>query len=611
VEALLAAKAGVNRKSLLEKAAIQGNLDILGLLFDAGMDPNAYTFPILHNPAAVPLIDALISSSPEIQLENQDPIPLLTMLIERGARPSEDSIRSRFPNVNPRYRELMLRRFVYPELSSRPAITAILPRLNVYDRENELARKEGEASPPPFASFYDKLATLLNTMPNGISSLQSATIMRLRKDGSYLEIPVNLTKSELPPVLEWGDVIEFDDDQRSTRSNEEVSWLYHRHLSASVSIGIGGEKKIYRMLGKRLIYDVTSNEIPWCDAGELVDLLWNTPFSKFDELSDAGITISVTRKDWPVLRMAYPSAEASKFPLQDGDELNLELPPDMEARFKERRKQVVELCAPGFPYRSFFPAYVRQDQDLPPVPCLPTLAQLLVEAYGGKDAIDPRYFSGDEIRSLGILMGRLQSRSMPVLPYPDLGQIGIRRLREDGTEEVLAIDWSKAIAEVNAGQPAEECKKLDILLQAGDVVELRVRKDRPAGDWRGFSPQEELLLSKMLEGKIQLVDAQGNISLQPLAYKAPIYIETAAGWLPMQPPAGSQSMKARTVLSGDRPLDSLQITRGGETSAALSSDSVFLRDGDVVRVSSGQPGQPIQRQPRPRPSPPVPRPGNQ
>lgn len=611
VELLLAAKAETNRKILLKKAILEGNPQVLALLLDAGLDPNASTFPILYAPAEVPVVDWLVSPNPDGRDSGADVRPVLELLLDRGAKPSPEQIRTRFKDAQPRFATLLLRRFVYSELSSRPAITGILQRANWFEREKELATKEGDASPPQFASFYGKLSDILQSNSNAMPSLLAATVLRHQEGGGFREIPVDLTKDEQLPDLEWGDIIEFKDSSQQQRNSQEISWLYRKHLSASVSIEIGGVKSTYRMEGKRLAYDVTKDVIPWATAGQLVDLLWNTPLGQ-DELASGGVTVSVKRKDWPVLRMAFPSAEATRFALRSGDELALEVPAEVQGRINDCRKKVVEITAPRFPYRIYFPSGYETEEPEPPAATFPTLAQAIAEIYGGKSAINTNTFRGNENATLGYLAYQNQAiDSFAVLPYPDLGQISIRRLLENGTEETLKVDWSKAIAEVKAEQAAGELKKLDVALRAGDIVELAVRKDRPAGDWRGFSQQEELLLSKMLEGKIQFIDTNNRISLQPLAFKSPAYLETSAGWLPTLPPGGSPSMRASALLRENRNANgNLVVTRDGVESPGLYDGFVFLRDGDVVRAVSSLPGQFMPAQPgqpqRQHPSPPSP-----
>lgn len=590
VELLLAAKADVKREKLLMKVAQGGNTEILALLLDAGLDPNAYTYPNPNGSGEVPVIDALVTRFRQPQSINArqvSMVPVLELLLDRGAKPSPAMISSRFSQVDSQFIGLLVRRFIYADLSARAAITAIFPRQGNYNPDLVLAEKVGESVPPQFASFHGKLVAAYNNS-NEITALLKATILRRQEGGSYKEIPVDVAQDAPLPALEWGDIIEFGQTQGglSTSDTGRIYWLYRRHLSAAVSVEIGGEKKRYRLEGKRLAFDVTRDEVPWSTAGQLVSRLWSTPLDEND-LKGTGVAIVVGRKDWPPLRMPYPSEEASKFSLQEGDELKLEIPAEVETKIRESRKNHVAVRAPGHPYQIFFPP--SRVEGAPPVepPLLPTLAQLLAEIYGGSRA----EVEAESVKDPKILGNLATYQDFPisysVLPYPDFGKIRIVRLREDGTEETLSLDWLAAIAAVKADSAAEEFKKLDVVLQAGDIVELQMKKDRPAEEWHGFSPQEELLLAKMLEGKVQRIDEDGRISLVPLTYKAPVYVNTEAGYLPTLPAGGSPSMRLTRVMRGIRSNQEwVDITRGAATSSSLPKWEIFLRDGDVVRENS-------------------------
>jgi hypothetical protein len=187
-----------------------------------------------------------------------------------------------------------------------------------------------------------------------------------------------------------------------------------------------------------------------------------------------------------------------------------------------------------------------------------------------------------------------------ILPYPDFSDIRI--VRQDGT---VKVSWSPLIEAADQSSP-EAIKKADHELQAGDVIELRVRADRPVGDWKGFSPKEEQFLAKALQGRIQFTGAHATVSLEQINYKAPRYAETQAGWLPISPEVGSPGVKASEILKHEGISGSLiDVTRAGTTRERQSPSAVFLGDGDVVKISSGQPRQPMGTQPIP-----VPRPGS-
>lgn len=318
-----------------------------------------------------------------------------------------------------------------------------------------------------------------------------------------------------------------------------------------------------------------------------------------------GMLVTVKRKDWPDLRLPYPSEEADRFMPRDGDQLSLTVPENVRVALEAKRKTGISVVAPGLPYQHHFAlGYKVRREARVAIP--PTLAQIIAEIYGGI-AINRRWADIGTPAFLGSLIptpGGSTSPSAPtpwtagILPYPDFSDIRI--VRQDG---IVKVDWSPLIEAADQSS-AEEIKKADHELQAGDVIELRVRADRPAGDWKGFSPKEEQFLAKALQGRVQFTGADATVSLEQINYKAPRYAETRAGWLPISPEVGSPGVKASDVLKHKGISGSLiDITRAGTTRERQSPSAVFLGDGDVVKISAGQPRQPVGTQPIPDPRP--------
>jgi len=597
---LIAAGAEANRREALQAALDHQDAEMLETLLKAGLDPKGFSLPHNANLKDDTVFGYLASR------QGGSTERILDLLIQHGAKPDQAWMESRFFGAPVEMRRILNRKFIYSSLAERPAITAIFNGGGMAGVQAELVGQEGDSEPPPFASLYHRIQETANQGNNGMAS-ETATIARRKEGGGFEEIPVDLKNDSPPPALRWGDIIEFPQPNNgSGRSynSSEVYWMYRSKLTLPVSVEIGGTKKSFVMDGSRLVFDVTSDRLPWGSAGQVIDLLWPTPLTP-DELSGKGIVISVARKNWPRLRLDYPSPESGKFELQAGDELKLEVPAATEAAIAESRKKGVTVRAPGHPYLMYFTAVPNPgagDNPTTAAPMIPTLSQLLAEIYGGAGAVVPWYLnSGDA--GLGALSSNESDlwQKFTVLPFPDFSAIRILRPREDGGDEEINVDWSKAIEAITDQSDSGEVKKSDVVLKAGDIVELRVRKNRPAGDWRGFSPKEELLLAKMMQGQFQHSDGEGRITLQQLTYKAPIYRETKAGWLPTTPPGGSASMTFADVLK--RPNNQgtptfANLTRGDEAFHNLPNKNVFLRDGDVVNdATSGFPPRPGFRQP--------------
>lgn len=602
IEHLIAAGANANRQDALGEALKLNDPDVLEMLLKAGLTPAA--FPMSH---AATLDDDTVFGH-LADRKNLDP-RIFGLLVKHGAKPSEAWLGRRFFGASAEMYRLLNREFIYSSLAAEPAITAIFGGVNIDKVQTELARQQGGSEPPSFASFYNKIHETLASQGGNRIVPMKARIVRHKEGGGFQEIPLDVGSDAPLPGLQWGDIIEFPQqspDQPGNRSSSyESYWKYRSKLAVPISVEIAGQKKDYLLDGKRLVFDVTSNRLPLSTAGEVADLLWPTPLTR-SQLPGGGVVISVARKDWPLLRLNYQSNEARNLQLQAGDELKIEIPAEVETAIAEARKKGVTVRAPGFPYLTYFNSTPNTEGAVPAAPMIPTLSQLLAEIYGGDAAVDPAYFSAGDDNALGAIRSDDSDslRRFAVLPFPDFGAIHILRLREDGSEEEIQVDWSKAIETIADHSKPEEARKADIPLKAGDIVELRVRKDRPEGEWKGFSPKEELLLAKMMAGQFQLSEKDGQITLQQLNYKAPLYRETEGGWLPTMPPGGTSSMKASAIVKipagpgQPSSYDGVNVSRGELQFNYLPRLSVFLRNGDVLDTSGWgyrpRPRQPVQ-----------------
>ena len=600
---LLAGGADPKQPDVLFSLIRAGDEEMLKLFLDAGADPNARVKDELGQEET--LLNSLLGygySDPDKKRR------LFEILLSHGAKPSETWIANGFSGAPEDIRKLLYRRFVYPEWAKLPQVTGC----NL-ERSIKLAEKTGDVAPANLAALH--AAARMEIVSRNLikEAPQAANVIRFKEDGSFSETFVDFTKDETLPPLAWGDVVEFTSPPGGNVSATAFAWHMRRYLSATVTVEVAGEKKAITLRGNRLVFDVTDDELPWSTAGQLMDLYWQTGVPK-DDLAGKGAVITVTRKNWPELRLDLPSEEAQRFEVQTGDHLTLTVPPSLEKSVEDERKTGVTVTAPGFPYMRFFRGVQKEDAEkktLPPL--LPTLAQVLAELYGGESAIDrpEKAMPAGDAGFLGTLIPfSLTNNSsnagiwgITVLPYPDLGDLRIQRRNEDGTLSTIKVDWSAMIG-ASESISAEEVKKADVTLLPGDVVELRVRANRPNQEWLGFSPKEESFLAKALQGTFQMIDPQAAVSLQQINYKAPAYLETPAGWLPTTPEAGVASVTGDRVLGRQSPGSAITINRDGIDYGPFNRESAFLRDGDVVKFV--QRNSPAVRPRTPRLQPPVP-----
>lgn len=197
---------------------------------------------------------------------------------------------------------------------------------------------------------------------------------------------------------------------------------------------------------------------------------------------------------------------------------------------------------------------------------------------------------------------------LSLLPHPDYSRLRIRRLLEDGSEKLIEVDLTAAITAAGPEVTPEIARAADIVLQAGDIVEIPQQADQSSQAWKGALPEEAAFFSKALSCRVQVNGQNNDIALREIQYQVPRFVETSGGWIPLPPEQGVASLRASDAFNLGN--NEVRITRKGAGSDSLPASSVFLREGDVVQMLSGPPGvvapRPAQRQPRPMVVPPPP-----
>jgi hypothetical protein len=293
----------------------------------------------------------------------------------------------------------------------------------------------------------------------------------------------------------------------------------------------------------------------------------------------------ISRKDWPDIRLSYGSNEAAKFRLEPGDRLKLEISTESLEDLAKVRPQFVTLKVEDHPFAKLF---AESAYGKPLEASIPTLIQALVDTQV-PSVSGWRTFAEHKTVDLVELHGVNAFYQFTLLPHPDLANIRIRRLQEDGSEKVMEVDLTKVIAASTEQTTVEEARNADVRLQAGDVVEISLLKDQLGEPWKGFNAKEEAFFAKALDGRVQVTDAKSDITVRDLLYKAPRFVETEIGWVPLPPESGVPTVRGSWLTQGGF----MEVNRGQVQSGDISSFWIFLRDGDEVRT------QPVP-QPRPR-----------
>ncbi|MGL5017474.1 MAG: tetratricopeptide repeat protein [Luteolibacter sp.] len=532
-------------------------------------------------------------------------IECLKLLLAAGASPPEGSwLKSGFNDVKPKIQRYLTEQFIIPNLIGGSDITLAADTGGGINPIKLATRQDGGEVPD--------LASWLWTNQSRISFIRSTSdtsnykwsIRRKGADGMVSILEFDFHGSAPFPQLQWGDLVEFELMNRGRNIEyargftPEMHWSLRKRISFSVTAEIEGKSREIKVRGDRVIFDPTLNEVPLCDAQTLVQWLWPQPAQGETHRT----TILATRKGWPEVRLAYGSQEANKFELQAGDHLKLLVPSETREALAKLRRSTVALTVPGLPFRRDFGAL---SDGVLLAGSLPTLVQAITDVqvpdrnlwrdWAGHTALG----LSDLINSVGIFS------NFTLLPHPDLGRIHIRRLQEDGSEKVIHVDLAKAISQASPDMSPEVARKGDLILQVGDIVEIQLKASASAGPWKGFTPEEERFFGKVLSGKVQLTDEQGNVTFTEIDYRAARFIETEVGLLPVPAASGVPSVRSWWITN----REGGSIWREGVAVRQIDQSSApgpFLRGGDEHRGGSGG------RQPRPRvvPPPPVPPPAS-
>lgn len=579
---------GVGRSPDEHLVARARHREMVQVLLDAGADPSA------GHQDKTPLREAL---------GHKNLWPIAELLLERGAKPDEAWKKTLFDGADPAARNRLIRRYVFPEVAARPAISGF--HGGRAEGIEEILGRKGDETPPP---LHQLLLGLLEKQMRRQSHMVHDTqgnsrnhhvrpteirIIRHAPDVKASELRVDLLSDEPFPDLKWGDIIEFVVVRPAAdQPAKSPMWSLRKRVAFPVTVEIEGHTRRVELRGDLLMFDPTSDRVPWVGAGRLMSLLWQ-PVGL--PAGTQATEIVIERKGWPEIRLPIGTHVTDHVLLEPEDIVRLVLrkpdPSEGKGADKEwwsepsQRLSRVTLTSPGIPYTRHFgttrPAEVRAAAA-----SLPTLLQALAETLA------PAEWSGVPRVPADVppwLAEHASDFPITILPHPDFSKIRLRRLQDSGEEEVLDIDLAAAIAGSTEATTAQEARRSDLVLRPGDIIELPLRQDRKGEPWKGLTPKETAFFAKALSCRVQFTDGGGNPGLREVRYEPPSFIDTGFGWYPLSPAetgsGTSFSLRASQVLGTSGHLQ--EIVREGirDTKLDLPAGKVFLRDGDAVRAT--------------------------
>jgi len=422
-------------------------------------------------------------------------------------------------------------------------------------------------------------------------------LVRKEPEGLWSRTLVDPDDEAAFPDLRDGDIVELSPTEAPSLSQEartKLKWDLCKRVQFPVTLEIDGKSRELTLRGDLLAWDPRHpNEVPWLGASHLVSL--------FTNYSEGDPEITVKRKGWQDIPVSIKFPISGRdIPLEAGDKMVVRWKPFADQGIEGRRKKV-RIQGEGLIMAG---TYENQQASTPWLN-LPTLVQALADLDGRL----AKYLGAPA--SNEILPEWLQRRTpfaVSLFPFPDFSRIQIRRLKEDGSEEVIPVNLEPMISAAGQGKlTTEEARKADIELQGGDIVEIPSRPSKPDEAWKGISEAESAFFSKALDCRIQYTDANGVTTLREIRYRAPRYLNWGSSWVPVEPVAGTPSLTAASLVSA---TSKIELIRGDKVSGQVEAMNVYLRDGDAVKsmaspVAPPQPqpntqGIPAVRPPRPR-----------
>lgn len=610
----------------LHEAVLQssdGSLAMMQRLLEAGADPNRRTGDspnfngsrsILRNTTPLALavysdfksaekLRLLLKHGADPKPDNQlietlfksdmpDNMEDLKLLVDAGARPDAAWMKKTMGRESGAARDFLVEKFTLPSFFNEAEIQLVIDDPFGIKNSN-IAVRSGGAAPPDLGGWL--LANHQNSQ--WAYSEQEPLIYQWRiwrKGGeeAMTKQVVDFSGDAPIPLLQWGDIVEcritYGPDRRGASGRkglppQEVAAL-RRRIAFPITFEIDGVSREITVRGDRVVFDPTKNEVPLGNLQSVVGFLWQPGWYR-----SSGPIIHLTRKGWPDVRLSSGSKEVEKFQLQAGDRVRLEIPEQLRAELAAMRPETIILKVDGYPFAKSFG---RTEGGKPVAASIPTLIQALVDtqvpwAPNWKDLAKSKNL---DLVALSAEYGPFTQFSL--LTHPDLANLRIRRLQDDGGEKVINVNLAEIITTSTDQTTPEDARKADVVLLAGDVVEVSLLKDRLGEPWKGFSAREETFFAKALSGRVRITAKDGSMSVRDLVFQAPRFQETEIGWIPLPPETGIPSMRGSWLS-----LDEFMLTkREAQESSLIRASEVFLRDGDDAVLTDTRPRQPLPQQ---------------
>ena len=630
----LLGEAGMSMKlpEIIQAAAKNGDSELVSLVLKYGADPNIHIGPdgsllaIACKSGDAARIALLLKAGADFNevidgkgliqlaatsLDVEFALPCLKLLLDAGAMPANEWKANGYMNAAAPVRQILLERFTIPELGKDSEINLLVDK-DPFLQTLSIATRSRDSKIPELGAWLMDHHREIKQLPSAEDVELVFAIWRKNEGGELIKQDLDFKTTAKLPDLRWGDVVtcavgrvEAVAPVRSPGGRvppprpqrtldglpEKLLWHLRKRISFPITVETDGKSREIQVRGDRIFFDPTKDEVPLGSVQQIASHLWQKDLISWE----LPVTFVVSRKGWPDVRLAYGSKEAWKFQLEPADLLKLEITDEVREQMASLRKRLVTVNVEGYPFARWFGDW---HGDITPPTSFPTVIQALVEMQSPLDwawiGLPEKQILERSDLSASADDGYLLAFTL--LPHPDLSRIRIRRLMETGGEGVIEVDLMKAIA------AADDAKKADFALQAGDVVEIPLLKERLAEPWKGYSPKENAFFAKALAGQVQIIDSDGNLSVKEIDYYAPLFRETEIGWVPL--PTGKGVPSTRATWFGNS--SDIEIKRGGVTEKN-SSRTTFLRDGDEIRPARAeQPRPPMPRQQQPPPQP-VPR----
>lgn len=495
--------------------------------------------------------------------------------------------------------------WLFPKLAKEPAINLYwLDYAQDYPLAvTEDANKHTPSLPELLTRWINDQKPDPNTpaFPNSSISprlLQRVSIWRKDEAGTLKEIKIAPDATEAP-VLVWGDILEVTNLAMPWQQNETKGLpllaQMRRHITKQVTVKVGDLQKEITLLGRLHVYDPSRNEAPLVGYSKLISMLGGS-------LPEYVMgTINVQRADsiQPGAGLTWPGSETNNAEPQDGDVItltaSLPMSPGWKAedadKLRKIEKQNLWIRVPG----SLFSWNIDINE------AAPSLLQLLSHFYS---AASPGIFGNlnESAETQFAAMAKLEGKALSdalennaqdyarqIVMWPDWAGIKIRRRTPDRTEQIIPVDLAAAMASLPAEATSEAARKADVLLQAGDVIELPFL-NKLDQKWPGLDEAAIRLFTKALNGSVTVVDTQSGIFREvPVSWIVPKAVDTPAGLLLLPTAAAINgktiSVRFSELLPSIAPGASFtKLTRGG---AAQTSDlnQFFQLQGDALHVA--------------------------